>query len=213
MKTTTKTTCMGTTAKARPPAGGKASCIAAVIKATEGAGAGIWLSVKGGGPTSVERVAMADIPVIEVAVVEIVVTEIVTVDDRSAMGDVSIVVVNRPAAVPVVSPVMPAPPKSSEKADPESDSKSNPHTAKEDSWHGIPAWVRDDWRPVYEPRIVSRHVDYIRIGRFDDNRIALSCYLLLLIAIEVAGLARLLAHRLNRGSHILRLVRIGVAQR
>src|SRR5712671_295606 len=128
---------------------------------------------------------------IEVAVTKIASIEVIAINDRSPMRDISVVVVNCSSAMPVVSPVMPAPPKSSEEADAEADSKSDPRTAKEDSRHGIPAWVCDDRRPVYEPRIVRRHVDYIGSGGFDDNRIALSCYLLLLIAIEVSGLARL----------------------
>jgi hypothetical protein len=54
-----------------------------------------------------------------IAVVEIVavVIEVVAIDDRAAVGDVGVVVVDRPPAVPVIIPVMPAPPKSSEKAD------------------------------------------------------------------------------------------------
>ena len=158
-------------------------------------------------PASVESVTVVEIVMAKVAAIEVV-----AIDDRSAMRDIGVVVVNCCSAMPVVSPVMPAPPKSSEEADAEADSKSNPHTAKEDSRHGIPAWVRDDRLPVYEPRIVSRHVDHIGISRFDDNRTALSCYLLLLIAIEVAGLACLLTHRLNRIGHILRLIGIGLAQ-
>jgi len=80
------------------------------------------------------RVAM-----VEVAVTKIASIEVIAIDDRSAMRDISVVVVYRCTAMPIVSPVMPAPPKSSEEADAEADSKSNPHAAKEDSRHGIPA--------------------------------------------------------------------------
>ena len=97
---------------------------------------------------SVERVAMR-VAMVEVAVTKIASIEVIAIDDRSAMRDISVVVVYRCTAMPIVSPVMPAPPKSSEEADAEADSKSNPHAAKEDSRHGIPAWVRDDRRPVY----------------------------------------------------------------
>ena len=135
-------------------------------------------------PTSAPRTASVEpVATVEVAVTKIAAIEVIAIDDRSAMRDISVVVVYRCTAMPVVSPVMPAPPKPSEEADAEADSKSNPHTAKEDSRHGIPAWVRDDRRPVYEPRIVSRHVDYIGIGRFDDDRVTLSRYILLLVAV------------------------------
>ena len=88
------------TAKARPPPGRKASCIAAVIKSTERAGACTLLSMKRRGRTSVERIAMVGVGVVEiaasvkVAVIEVVMTEIVAIDDCAAMGDVRVVIIN-----------------------------------------------------------------------------------------------------------------------
>ncbi len=157
---------------------------------------------------SVERVAM-----VEVAVIEVGVVEVVAIDDRSAVGDVGVVVVDHRAAVPVVSPVMPAPPKSSEKAYPEADSKSNPRSGQKDPRHRIPAWICDDRFAVHDPGIIGRHVDHLRVGRFDGDRVALSCYLLLFIAIQVAGIVSLLTHRLDGIRHILLLVGIRVAKR
>ena len=127
---------------------------------------------------SVERVAM-----VEVAVTKIASIEVIAINDGSAMRDISVVVVNCSSAMPVVSPVMPAPSKSSEEADAEPDSKSNPRTAKKDSRHGIPAWIRDDRRSVHEPRIVGRHVNYLGVGWFDGDRATLSRYILLLVAV------------------------------
>ena len=152
---------------------------------------------------SVERV-----PMIEVAVVEVV-----AIDDRSAVRNVGVVVVDRCSAVPVVSPVMPAPPISSKKTEPEADSKSNPRSGQEDPGHGIPAWIRDDRLTVHEPGIIGRHVDHFRVGRFDDNRAALRRYLLLFIAIQVACLVSLLTHRLDGIRHILLLIDVCVAKR
>src|SRR4030088_203159 len=144
---------------------------------------------------------MADVAVIEVVVVEvilmgiavvkIVVTEIVVVDDRSAVGDVGIVVVYRPAAVPVVAPVVPAPSISSEKAHPESDSKSNSRSCEENPRHGIPAWIGHDRLAIDQPGVISRNVDHLGIRRLNDHRAALSRYLLLFIAAQMAGLLRL----------------------
>src|SRR5882724_5256001 len=168
-----KTTSMGTTSKARPPAGGKAPDIAAVNEATERAGACSWLKVRSRRPVeprtsaarsaSVERVAMVEIAVVEVAVVEVAVVEVavvevVAIDDRSAVGDVGAVVVDHPMAMPVASPVMPPPPKSAEESDPEADSKSNPRSGKEDSRQGIPAWICDDRFAIHEPGIIGGHV-------------------------------------------------------
>ena len=107
---------------------------------------------------------------------------------------------------------MPAPTKPSEETDPEAHSKSNPSSGKEDPRHGIPAWIRDDRVAIHEPGIIGRHVDNIRIGRFNDDCVALSCYLLLFIAIQVAGLVSLLTHHLDGIRHILLPVGICVAK-
>ena len=86
---TMETTSVGAASKARPPAGGKPSCVAAVIKAAERAGACTWLRVKRRVPASVEGIAM-----VEIAMVEVVASEVVAIDDRSAVGDVGVVVVD-----------------------------------------------------------------------------------------------------------------------
>src|SRR6266851_3011497 len=97
-----------------------------------------------------------------VAVVEIAMIEVAEIDNRSAVGDVGIVVVNRRAAMPVISPVMPAPPKSSEVADSKSNTERESDAAPKNPGHRIPAWVRDDRRTVHEPRVIGWHVDHIR---------------------------------------------------
>ena len=156
---------------------------------------------------SVERVA-----VVEVAVVEITaaVVKVVAIDDGSAVGDVGVVVVDHAMAMPVASPVMPAPTIPPEETDAEPDSKSNPHSSQEDPRHGVPAWICHDRVAIREPGIIGRHVDHLRIGRFNDDCVALRCYLLLFIAIQVAGLVSLLTHRLDGIRHVLLLVGIGV---
>src|SRR5260370_3445755 len=174
-----ETASMRAAPEARPPARGKAADVATMIKATKGPRARSWLKVRSrrsveprtsaAGPASVERVAM-----VEVAVVEVVVAKIVAINDRPAVGDVGVVVVNHPMAMPVASPVMPAPTISSEETDAEPDSKSNPHSGQEDSRHGIPAWIRDDRLAVHEPGIIGRYVNHFRIGRFDDDCVPLS---------------------------------------
>src|SRR6267154_1909352 len=205
---TMETTSAGATSKTRPPAGGKAPDIATMIKAIKRPRASSWLKVRSrrsveprtsaAEPASVERVAM-----VEVAVVEVVVAKIVAINDRPAVGDVGVVVVNHPMAMPVASPVMPAPTISSEEADAEPDSKSDPRAGKEDSRHRVPAWIRDDRCIVYEPRIIGRHIDHLRIGRFNDDGVPLSRYLFLFIAVEVAGLVRFLSHRSDGIGHTL----------
>src|SRR6266436_2268988 len=214
---TMETTSVGATSKTRPPAGGKASDIATVIKATERSRARSRLKVRSRRPvkprTSVARSAsMERVAMVDVAVAEIAVVEVVAIDDGSTVGDVGVVVVNHPMAMPVASPVMPAPTISSEETDAEPDSKSNPRSGKEDSLHGVPAWICDDWLAIHEPGIIGGHIDDLRIGRFDDDGVPLSRYLLLFIAIEVASLVSLLTHHLDGIRHIPLLVGISVTE-
>jgi hypothetical protein len=125
--TAVKSTSMGAASKARLPAGGKASDISAVIKATERAGTCTRLSVRSWSPMESWISASRSAPVERVAMVKIaaVVIEVVAIDDRAAVGDVGVVVVNRGATVPIIIPVMPAPPKSAEEADSKTTAKVN----------------------------------------------------------------------------------------
>ena len=159
------------------------------------------------GPASVESVTMAEIVMARVAVIKVA-----AIDDRSAVRDIPVVVVDYPAAVPVVSPVMPSPPKSSEETDAKSKTERDCRAGKKDPGNWNPAGVGNNRGSVHEPRIIGRYVDHIRVGRFDNDRLVLSGYILLLVAVQVAGLASLLTHRLDRIGDILRLVCIGVAQ-
>src|SRR5712664_3629199 len=145
--------------------------IAAVVKPTERAGACSWLKVRSRRPvrrgTSAARSASVEpVTMVEVTAIEVAVVEVVAIDDRSAVRNVGIVVVNHPMAMPVASPVMPAPPKSTEESDSEPDSKSNPCSGQEDPRYGIPAWICDDRFAIHEPGIIGGHVDHFRIGRF-----------------------------------------------
>ena len=188
-----------------------------MIKPTERPGACSWLKVRSRRPAeprtsaarsaSVERVAMVEVAMAEITAAAV---KVVAIDDGSAVGDVGVVVVDHPVAMPVTSPVMPAPTIPSEETNAEPDSKSNPGSSQEDPRHGIPAWICDDRVAIHEPGIIGRHVDHLRIGRFDDDCVALRCYLLLFIAIQVASLVSLLTHRLDGIRHVLLLVGIGV---
>src|SRR5580692_6613663 len=156
---------------------------------------------------SVKRVA-----VVEVAMVEVAVIKVVAINNRSTMRDVGVVVVDHSVAVPVPSPVIPAPPKSPEESNSESRAEVKSRTAIKDSGHRIPTWVGDDGIAVDEPGIIRRDIDHIRIGRLDDNRFAFGRYLLLVAAIQMAGLLSLLAHHLDGTHHVLLLVGICVSK-
>ena len=125
--TAVKSASMEAASNARLPAGGKASDISAVIKATERARTCTLLSVRSWSPMESWISASRSAPVERVAMVEIaaVVIEVVAIDYRVAVRDVGVVVVNRGATVPIIIPVMPAPPKSAEEADSKTTAKVN----------------------------------------------------------------------------------------
>src|SRR5437899_2112262 len=216
-----KTAPMGTTSKARPPAGGKASDVSAVIKATERSGARSWLKVRSRGPvesaTMVEA-AMAGVAVIEtvmaeitVAVAEVTMMEPV-VTKIPAVGGPFVMIEECSPAMPVVVPVMPAPPKSSEEADTKSNAKGKAGATPKNPRHGIPARVRNDRRTIHQPGVVGGNVNDLRVGRFDDDCVALRRYLFLFVVIQMAGTASLLTQGLAGIGHSLRLRDIGFAK-
>jgi hypothetical protein len=134
------------TSKARPSAGGKASDISPVIKATERAGVCSCLTVKTRRP--VESAAMVEAAVAEVTVTEIAGMEpVVTI--VSAMRDEGVMVEECPTAMPVVAPMTPAPPKSSEVSDSKSNTERESDAAPKNTGHGIPARVGNDRCPVH----------------------------------------------------------------
>ena len=160
----------------------------------------------------VVEVAMVEVAVIKVAAIKSAVIESAAIKG-SAMRDEGVMVVHRPTAMPVVPPVTPAPTKPSEEPETKSDTEAESDAAPKNPGHGIPARVGDDRCPVHQPRIISRHVDYLRVGRFDDDRVALRRYLFLFVAIQAASLPSLLTQRLDGIRYILRMVGIGIAKR
>jgi hypothetical protein len=68
-----------------------------------------------------------------------VMTEIVAIDERSAMGDVGVVVINDGAVMPVESPVMPSPAKAAEVANSKAYAERNRRAANEDAGNRIPS--------------------------------------------------------------------------
>jgi hypothetical protein len=73
--------------------------------------------------------------------IEIAAVEVVAIHDCSTVGDIGLVVVNHPMAMPVPSPVIPVPAKSTEETDSKSGTEVESRTAIKDSGHRIPTWV------------------------------------------------------------------------
>src|SRR5580693_10177298 len=153
-----------------------------------------------------ESAAMG-VTVTEITMMEPLMTELI------AMRDKGVMVEECPSTMPVISPVAPAPPNSSEVADAKSNSKAKADAAPKNPGNGIPAWIGNNWVAVHEPRIIGWDVDHFWIGRFNDDRAALRGHLLLFVAVQTAGVMGLLAQELHRICNILRLVDIGLAER
>ena len=95
------------------------------------------------GRATVAGVCVAEIGVTEVAVTDATVIE-TPVTELMTVRDVGVMVVERASAVPVISPVAPAPPKSSEEADTKSNAKGKADTTPKNGGYGIPSRVGDD---------------------------------------------------------------------
>src|SRR5882762_9939374 len=87
-------TSVGATSKAGPPAGRKASDIAAVIKPTERPRACSWLKAGSRRPMEPRTSAARSASVERVAMIEVAVVEVVAIDDRPAVRNIGVVVVD-----------------------------------------------------------------------------------------------------------------------
>ena len=124
-------TSMEASAKARLPASGEASRYSAMIETAECAGVGARLGVwhrksmlaTGKSPRcSIMKFACSMKPA--------GVIEIVAIDEDPAVGDISVMVENDSVVMPVISPAVPAPAKTTEKADSKAEAKGNSRTCK-----------------------------------------------------------------------------------
>src|SRR5882672_3903463 len=177
---------MGTASETRLTARREASGVSSVIKATQRAGVCSGLRVRR--CSAVKSWISAPVKPVFVVEIGVAAVEVVVIHDRAAVGDISAVIEHRVMAVPVVSPVIPAPAKPAEEADSKSSTEVESWAAKKDSGHRIPTWVRHNRIPIHEPRIVGWHVNNVRVCRLNDDRVSLSRYVLLFIAIQLSGL-------------------------
>src|SRR6266850_5380955 len=162
------------------------------------------------------KAPMANVAVIESAMVKVAVIEITVMESvvakLSAVRNELMVIERCPAAMPVVTPMAPAPAKSAKISKSKSNTERQSDPAPKNSRHRIPAWVGHDRSAINKPRIIGRHVNRFRISRLDDDCVSLRRYSLLFIAIQVPSLLSVLTHLLNRIGDVLRIVRIRLAQ-
>src|SRR5882724_9458398 len=141
------------------------------------------------------------------------VIEGVVIGEDSAVGDVGVVVENDSVVMPVVSPVVPAPAIAAKEADAKAQAKRNSRSGKVQPWIPIPAWPDPDRLSIHKPRIIFRHVNDLRIGRLDHDRLSLLAHTLLGCAVQVPRLLRPLTHDLNSIHYGLLLVDVGITER
>src|SRR6266403_2934763 len=132
---------------------------------------------------------------------------------RGAPGVVPVVVMNYDSVMPVRSPMMPAPPISSVKADSEADSVRRVQPAIPASGILVPSRPRLYAISINQPWIIFRDVDDVGAGRLDDDGRVLGRYGLLLRILKFARFLRALAQRLYGIHHVLFLVVVSVAER
>src|SRR6266404_7078477 len=101
------------------------------------------------------------------------VIEGVVISKDSAVGDVGVVVVDDTVAMPIISPVVPAPAKAAKEADSKAETKRNTRSGKVQSRIPIPAWPGPDRLSIREPGIILRHVNDLRIRGLDHNGLPL----------------------------------------
>src|SRR5258708_9435990 len=101
--------------------------------------------------------SVIEMVVIEMVVIEMTVIEMTVIAIGSIVGDVAIVVVHHSVAVPVGSPVVPAPAEAAENADADPQTERHPGSGE---CFGItnPTRIVFDRCPVHIPRILFRHV-------------------------------------------------------
>src|SRR5882762_2866702 len=162
------------------------------------------------------KAPMANVAVIESAMVKVAVIEITVMESvvakLSAVRNELMVVEECPAAMPVVAPMAPAPAKSAKISKSKSNAERQSDATPKNSRRLIPSGIDRYRPPVNQPRIIGRHVDHLRIGRFNNDCVSLCSDPLLLAAIQVPSLLSVLTHLLNSVGHILRIVRIRLAQ-
>src|SRR5580692_4737864 len=107
----------------------------------------------------------------------------VAIDEDPAVGYVGVMVEKNAVVVPIVSPVVPPPAKSSEEADSKAQAKLDARTFKEQSWIPVPSWPNSDRRSVYKPRIILGNVNHLRSSWLDHNVFALLAHLFLRCAL------------------------------
>ena len=129
------------------------------------------------------------------------------------LGDVRVIAVYQAVSMPIRSPVVPAPAEAAEESDTDSDAEPDPRPIEVEARNADPPRIEREGITVDQPRIVFRHINHLRIRRFNVNRISLGRDGFLRRALQVPGLLGSLTHHLNRVEDVLRPVHVRLPER
>src|ERR1700726_2204932 len=99
--------------------------------------------------------------------------EVVAIHERRAMGMVAVMVVCQVVPAPISSPVVPPPAKAREDTDANSQTERNPWAIDEQAGNLAPTRIERKRCTVDNPRIVFRHVNDLRVCRFNHDCLCL----------------------------------------
>lgn len=99
--------------------------------------------------------------------------EVVAVDDRCAMRDVGVVVVNDCPVSPITSPMVPAPAEAGDEADSKAYAKIYAWPCYVKSRILVPTRPGNDRNSIDDPRIICGDVDHLRFRGLDDDGVTL----------------------------------------
>src|SRR6202790_5041279 len=125
-------------------------------------------------------------------------TEAVSIAEFPAVGDVRVIAVNQAVSVPIRFPAVPPPAEATEETHPNSHAEPDPRPIEVEPRNPNPTRIELEGITVDDPGIVFRHINDLRICRFNDDRISLGRDGFLLCALQVPSLLRSPAHHLNR---------------
>src|SRR5271156_4439075 len=121
----------------------------------------------------------------------------VVIAELSAVRDVRVIAVNHAVSMPVRTPAVPPPAEATVETDANSEAEPDSRPIVVEARNPTPTRVVVERITIDDPRIVFRHINDLRICRFNDDRIAVGGDGFLLSALQVPGLLRSLTHHLN----------------
>src|SRR5258708_40341437 len=167
-------------AEAGLSAGGESSSRASVIKPSEGTGAGAGLGM-GRSKSMLRRAAVKFFSMESSAAIESASSgiEVFAVREDSAVRYEPMMVEKDIVVMPIRSPVVPAPAKSTKVADSKTDAPHEAWAIQVQPRVPVPLWPDADRRSINEPGIVLRNINHFWIGRLDHNGFVLIRHLFL----------------------------------